>query len=475
VKPLPLRSSLTLFYTGMLALLLSGAAVAYHRVVVSQLDSETTAMLEDVARGLHGYLKFGDGRPRLEYNHTDPEAVTFIEEGTRYYQIYGVASDTLLVQSPAMESLGLHYTPAEIAAIRGDPRVYDVQTDRGRLRLVNSLITSASGEAYLLQVGEPLDRMDRAVRQFDRLLIWQLAAGLPIAALVGYFMAGRALRPMARLASAAHNVSLTNLSERLPIRGAGDELDDLAGAFNQALARVEAGVGEMRQFSAALAHELRTPLAILRGEMELALTGTLSPAEARQKLAVQLEELDHLTRLINQILTLARAESGQIPLVKEPVDLSRLLAVVGEQMEAMADARDVRLTVTAPPAVLVRGDAGWLQRLVLILLDNGIQFTNAGGSVNAVLSLADGAAVLDVADTGIGIAAEALPHVFDRFYQADPSRSRRAEGAGLGLTLAKWIALNHGGSISAASRPGEGSTFTVRLPITAPVPPPAAG
>ena len=117
---------------------------------------------------------------------------------------------------------------------------------------------------------------------------------------------------------------------------------------------------------------------------------------------------------------------------------------------------------------MVRGDAGWLQRLVLILLDNAIQFTNAGGHVNAALSLAEDTAVLAVADTGIGIAADALPHVFDRFYQADPSRSRRAEGAGLGLTLAKWIALNHGGSISAASRPGEGSTFTVRLPTLMP-------
>ena len=468
MKPLPLRGSLTLLYTGMLALLLSGAAVAYHRVVVSQLDSGTTAILEDVARGLHGYLQFVDGTPRLEYNRTDPEAVTFIEEGTRYYQVYDVETGALLVQSPALESLGLHYTPEEIAAIRGDPRVYDVETDRGRLRLVSSLVARAPGEAYLLQVGEPLDRMDRAVRQFDRLLLWQLAAGVPIAALVGYWMAGRALRPMARLASAARNVSVRNLGERLPTRGAGDELDDLADAFNLALTRVEDGVGEMRQFSAALAHELRTPLAILRGEMELALTGTLSPTEARQKLELQLEELDRLARLINQILTLARAESGQIPLVNEPVDLSQLLLAVGEQMEPMADARGVRLAVTAPSAVVVSGDAGWLQRLVLILLDNALQFTNAGGHVTATLSLAGHTAVLDVADTGIGIGPEALPHVFERFYQADPSRSRRAEGAGLGLTLARWITLNHSGSIGAASRPGEGSTFTVRLPVLQP-------
>lgn len=464
MRPLPLRTSLTVLYTGLLAVLLSGAAVAFHRILVHQLDTETTAILEDVARGLHGYLQFAGGQPRLEYSKTDPEAVTFIEEATRYYQVYEVETGRLLMQSVAFESLGLHYTPEEVNAIRQDPRVYDVATDRGRLRILSSLVTPVPGETYLLQVGEPLDRLDRAVRRFDRVLAWQLGAGLVVAGLVGYWMAGRALRPMAKLATAASAVSLTRLSERLPTRGANDEVDQVAAAFNEALARVEDGVGQMRQFSAAMAHELRTPLAILRGETELALTKAASPDALRQTLEVQLEEFDRLARLINQILTLARAECGEIPLAHEPVDVAELLTSVGEQMEAVATAQGLGLVVSAPATVTVVGDRAWLQRMMLILLDNAIKFTPEGGKVTATVGLDRGSAVLSVIDTGVGIAAPALPHVFERFYQGDASRSRRADGAGLGLALAKWIVDQHGGTITVESRVNEGSTFTVRLP-----------
>jgi signal transduction histidine kinase len=220
----------------------------------------------------------------------------------------------------------------------------------------------------------------------------------------------------------------------------------------------------MRQFSAALAHELRTPLAALRGEIELALRGLGRNEEERTRLASQIEELDRLARLIDQILTLARAESGQIRLTFAPVDVGELAASLVEQLEPVAQARTIDLRCERNGTVLVTGDAGWLQRLLLNLLDNAIKFTQEGGHVVLRVSRDAGRARIDVRDTGIGMSSEVTPHVFERFFQADPARSSDTDGAGVGLSLVKWIVDRHDGTIAVDSRVGEGSTFTVLLP-----------
>jgi heavy metal sensor kinase len=462
VKPLPLRTSLALLYTGILSLVLTALGFGYHSALVRQLDSSATQDLEDKARGLHGYLQFKDGAPSLLYNKDDPEEVAFINDATRYFQIYEGSTGALLTQSPGIESLGLRYTPAEVAEFRRAPELQDIQTDRGRLRLTTGVITPTPSEAYVVQVGELLDRVDATLAGFDRLLWWRILAGLVFAAVAGRWLAGRSLAPLSRFAEATRAIGIANLHERLPVRGTNDELDQVANAFNHALARVEQSVGEMRQFSAALAHELRTPLAILRGEAELALTRTPSAAE-RERLVSQIDEYDRLTRLINQILTLARAEAGEISLARQPVDLAALGSDVVEQIEPVAAARGITLTCHIVPAVSVEGDAGWLARLLLILLDNAIKFTPQGGRIAVAVSSANGMAQVSIADSGIGIAPEAMPRVFERFYRADASRSRQTDGAGLGLALAKWIAESHAATIDVTSTPGGGSTFTVTL------------
>lgn len=469
MRKLSLRTSLTLAYTGLLALLGTALTIGYHRVLVAELDGDATAALQEITRGLHGYLVFRDGEPVLDYSKDDPEAVAFVEEASRYYQVFDANDGRLLVQSASLASLGLQYTPKEIAAFRQGPTIQDIQTDRGRLRIETSLITPTPRETYLLQVGEPLDRFDRSMASIERLLAWRVVIGLAIAAFVGQWMAGRALAPLRRLALATREIGVGDLARRLPIRGANDELDEVAGALNQALDRVEHTVGEMRQFSAALAHELRTPLAILRGETELALTQSISQDDLRQRLEIQLEEFDKLTRLINQLLTLARAEGGELILAEDLIDLGRLTTVVAEQIEAVAEAKGVRLACETDANVMVRGDEGWLERLLLILLDNAVKFTRSGGRIVAKVSHDDRFARLDVSDTGVGIAAESLPHVFDRFYRADAARSGESEGAGLGLALAKWVADHHHGEIHVASTPGTGSTFTVLLPRVMPI------
>jgi len=471
VKPLALRTSLTLVYTVILALLLTAFTVGYQRALATELDGASTELLDEVTRGLHGYLQFRNGLPVLEYDRTDPSAVTFIEEATRYYQVYDAEDGALLFQSPALEALGLRYTPGEVAVLAETTTVPDVRaiqdivTDRGRLRIQSSMAVSPAGRRYLMQVGEPLERSDLALQGFRGLLLWMLVAGLGAAALVGRWMAGRALAPLTAVATATRAISIGRLDYRLPERGAGDELDEVTGAFNQALARLEHAVDEMRQFSAALAHELRTPLAILRGEAELAIRQGLPREDLQQTLAAQIDEFDKLARLIEQILTLARAEAGEIVLAHDRVDFSALTSTVVEQLEAVADARHVKLEWVGDAGVSVTGDAGWLERLVTILVDNAVKFTPADGRVTVRVHEQGGEAVLTVEDTGIGIAGADISRVFERFYRADVSRSRAVEGAGLGLTLAQWITARHGGTIGATSRSGEGSIFTVRIPV----------
>jgi heavy metal sensor kinase len=311
--------------------------------------------------------------------------------------------------------------------------------------------------------------VDEALDRFLALVLWSVPVGLVAAGLVGRWMAGRALAPLVRLATATRGIHVTNLGQRLPVRGANDELDQVAHAFNDTLAQLDQAVGDMRQFSAALAHELRTPLAALRGETELALLSVRSPEESARALASQLEELDKLARLINELLTLARAEAGEIPFTLVDVDLSKLAASIVEQLEPVAQVRGIDLVSDAAAGVVVVGDSGWIERLLLNLLDNAIKFTDAGGRIVVRVWREREVACLDVSDTGKGIAPEALPHVFDRFYQADPSRSSGYEGAGLGLTLAKWIADRHGATLQVRSEPGRGTTFSLRMSIGRPV------
>ena len=202
MRPLTLRTTLSLSYAAILALLLTGLALGYYRLLARQLELDATAELEEVTSALHGYLDFDAGMPSLVYDRNDPEEVAFIEKATRYYQIYDASSGRLLLQSPALEPLGLHYTPAEVQAFREAPRVHEMRTDQGRLRLSSSVLAPAPGEVYLLQVGVSLDRADMALERFERLLLWSVPLGLLTVISAGRWMVGRALAPLVRLAEA---------------------------------------------------------------------------------------------------------------------------------------------------------------------------------------------------------------------------------------------------------------------------------
>jgi len=461
-----LRAKLALVYAGVLAVLLAGFGFGGYHLLADQLDDAADAELRELTDGLHGYLRLDNGVPALAYDHNDPQEAAFIARATRYYQVYDASSGALLVQSSAIEPLGLQFTSAEVELYREQTATRDIRTDLGRLRFSNTVMRPASGSVFLLQVGVMLADADRSLERLQRLLLWSIPVCVLLVALLGRWLAGRSLAPLGRLATAARAIDVTELHQRLPVRGANDELDQVAVAFNDTLSRLEQSVGEMRQFSAALAHELRTPLAALRGEIEMTLLRARSTEEYQRSLGSQLEELDRLGRLVTHLLTLARAEAGEVRLARDPVDLGAMAASLVSQLDAVAEAKGVTLACEAAPGVIVTGDAGWLERLILNLVDNAIKFTPQDGHVIVSVAYSGTGASLTVRDTGIGIPSADLPHVFERFYRADRARSPQTEGVGLGLTLAKWITDKHGATISAASAEGQGSALTVVFPVT---------
>ncbi len=268
---LSFQTRLILFSTVTFAALLAGLSATSYRLLKRQLDLDATADLAEQATGLHGYLRFDGEASTIALDNEDADQVAFVHRATRYYQIYDARDGRLLAQSDGLEPLGLHFTPDEVSAFLSDPKPFDIRTNYGRFRFTNSPISPASGGRYLLQVGASLDAMDAALARYLDLLLWRVFPGLAVALLVVWWMARTALVPLSTLASEAREVNIGTLDRRLPTRGTGDQLDEVATVFNETLGRLESAVGEMRQFSSALAHELRTPLAALRGELELAL------------------------------------------------------------------------------------------------------------------------------------------------------------------------------------------------------------
>jgi two-component system OmpR family sensor kinase len=464
---LTLRARLAAISAIVFGLLLAALSILSYGVLARRLDSDVTERLVQLTDGLHGYLRFDGGVASLAFDAADSDQAAFVHEATRYYQIYDLATGRLVVESNGLAPLGLHLTSAEVGAFRARPKPFDIATEYGRLRISNSVRTVSDGQAYLLQVGVSLAAMDGALRRYRGLLLWYAPAALLIAMFAAWWLSGFALVPLSRMADEARLIDVKTLERRLRVRGVDDELDRVALAFNDTLARLEAAVGQMRQFSAALAHELRTPLTVLRGEIELALRKAGTDNAQHRTAASQIEEIDRLTRLIDHILTLARAESGQIHLTIAPVNMGDLAASLVDQLEPVAQARSIDLRCERSEAVVVQGDAGWLQRLLLNLLDNALKFTGQNGRIVVRVSREGDTARIDVEDSGIGLSSEDAEQVFERFFRADPARSSATEGAGLGLSLVQWIAESHRGAVAVRSRLNEGSTFTVTIPLSA--------
>jgi heavy metal sensor kinase len=291
----------------------------------------------------------------------------------------------------------------------------------------------------------------------------------PIALLVsvagGWLLSGMVLRPIRQISQLALKITAQNLDQQIPLRKVDDELGELITTINGMIRRLRASFDQMREFSVNVAHELKTPLTILKGESELALAKPITRAAGEKLATTYLEETVRMSRIVEDLLMLAKADAGQLVLQSENVPMADLVHDLFEDAQILCAAKRLHVVLGANDQVHVRGDAHRVRQLLRAIVSNAVQYTDPGGEIRISSRAGDRDLLVEIEDTGIGIPAESIGRIFDRFYRVEGARDRAHGGSGLGLSIAKWIAETHHGSISVRSTPGTGSCFTVRLPL----------
>jgi heavy metal sensor kinase len=352
----------------------------------------------------------------------------------------------------------------------GSPRTTGIGVARtmrlpdGVVRVKTERVT-IDGMEFLIRAAISETGVQRQVRS-----LWLQLAAISLSVLIlggigGVVLAQRLLGPLARMADHAQRITAEELHERLQVSVDGQELEQLRDSFNATLARLEASFGQLRRFTADASHEIRTPLTALRSVGEVALQGEKSNGEYREVIGTMLEEVDRLSRLADELLTLARAEGGEARYHFEPVDLRALGEEVVEQLLVLAEEREQALVLTGDAPVVVTGDRLALRQAIINLVDNAIKYAPEGTRVDVRVRLGAGAAIVEVEDEGPGIAPEHAARIFERFYRVDASRSREMGGTGLGLSLVKHTVEAHGGHVELETAPQKGSTFRILLPV----------
>ena len=325
--------------------------------------------------------------------------------------------------------------------------------------------SASDGTLYRVEVGTSGATSEATLTRVFRML----AVGLPVAVAAavagGFVLVRRALVPVERIAHKAEEITQHNLSERLPAVHSGDEIERLSVSLNHMITRLEDAILGSKQLIADASHELRTPLTVMRGELESLAQDALLKRETRESLGSVLEEVERLAEIVEGLFALSRLDAGEAPAESVCFDLAALAATTADQMSLLAEDKRVSVTCESSGEVAVQGDRARLKQVVVNLLDNAIKYTPSGGQVSLRVRTEGAYAVLDVTDTGVGIPASALPHVFKRFFRVDGSRSREQGGAGLGLSIVKSICTAHGATLEVSSAPGRGSTFRVKQPL----------
>ena len=361
------------------------------------------------------------------------------------------------------------FDPAEIPVLA--PSSKNEYSRKLKLASGNTLLIaalkfkSAGNPDYLVEFGALLDPVETMLNH----LFLQLALGLPLAVAIitvgGYLLVRRALTPVEQITRAAELITQHNLSDRLPVSHSGDELERLSVSLNRMITRLDDAFQNSQRFVADASHDLRTPLTILRGELESLVEDSRLDPELRDRVGSMFEEVVHLGKIVEQLLMLSRLDAGEAQTDWIRFDLSELAQTTAEQMSLLAEDKGISIVGDARQPVPVKGNRVRLKQVIVNLLDNAIKYTPDKGAIQLRVFAANGHAVLEVEDHGMGIPAEALPHIFDRFYRVDPARSADSESAGLGLAIVKSICAAHGAEVEAQSVFGRGSCFRVRLPL----------
>jgi heavy metal sensor kinase len=475
--PESVRARLALWHAGTLGVLLvafAAAAYAYTaRYTLRRTDEYLRASAGTFADALRDEREEAPGTAAAAR-----ETAKEIRFGAVEVSVLDAALRPLAA-SPAPATLageehGPPLDPAALAAaLRRSPprrpRFFTLEDDEGGWRVFVTPV-SLAGEPLVLAMEQPLHERQEALEEARTALLVSIPLVLLLAWGGGYLLARRSLAPVMAMSERAARLGAANLDEALPVRNPRDELGRLAVVFNELLARLKQSIDGQRQFMADASHELRTPVAILRGEADVALqVEARAPDEYREALRVVSHEARRLGRIVDDLFLLARADAGQQPLRPGELYLDELAGECVRAMRSLAARRGITLSCHAPGELPYRGDEPLLHRLLLNLLDNAVKYSRPGGEVRLELDRRDGGYVVRVSDAGSPIGAEAAERIFERFYRADRARSRAADsatgGAGLGLPIARWVAESHGGSLRLADASAHGNTFEVFLPI----------
>jgi heavy metal sensor kinase len=461
-----IRVRLTLWYGSALALILLLFAVALYLVMSRALREQVDASLDEaaaVAIRTLGEHRFGPFLIFEDLSQEFPELALL----DKFFQIFGPAGQ-VTIQSSNIQSREIPLSQTAFrASLEGKSTFESVEFTKGiSLRLLSVPIRQGEQLVNILRVGTSLRPTDRMLR---RLLVGLYIAS-PLALLVslvgGWFLAGRALRPVDAITQAARRITAGDWSQRILTPHSNDEIGQLASTFNDMIGRLEVSFKQIRQFSADASHELRTPLTITKGETELALRRPRQAEDYRVVLESNLEEIDRMSRIVDELLFLSRADLGEIKLKMLPVQLDDLFREIHQQAAVLGKDRSIQTVIMKVEPVVVEGDDLRLRELLLNLVDNAVKYSQAGQTVELTLVAVGSQAKIIVQDHGIGIAPESHARVFDRFYRTDEARAHAAKGTGLGLAICKWIVEVHHGTIELQSTVHGGSCFTVYLPLT---------
>jgi heavy metal sensor kinase len=461
MKPWSIRARLTAWFAAVLGLVLVVLAAATWWVLSDSLHDTIDQALADRVAAISRFLNAPGTSQSFEELREDLREYVALDPGWNLIRIRDARS-VQMYRSDAFDADAVAAIPAGPLPSSG---VYRDLVMRGQpVRMLTARV-EVGGQPYSVEVAWPVGEFQEALNQFRWTALLIIPCGIVAAAIGGYWISRRALAPVDHIARTARAITAQELGRRLDVPATGDELQRLSETLNDMLARLETAFAETTRFTADASHELRSPVSLIRTTAEVALRRPRSGEEYRQALEGILQESERTSGLVQDLLTLTRADAGVDGWSLSRVDLRALVGALREQLGALCEGRGLTLHLDAPEqSVFVDGEQAALARMVVILADNAAKYTPASGEVRVTLRTVDGTAEIEVADTGMGISAEDLPRVFERFYRADKARSRESGGAGLGLSIAKWIVDRHGGRITIESEAGKGCLVRVQLP-----------
>ncbi|MDE3181721.1 MAG: HAMP domain-containing protein [Acidobacteriota bacterium] len=462
IRPLSIRFTLAAWYTAMLAVMICALGTAMYfamrHAIIRAADQNLSARMKEIGPFISGRLH---GKHANEIPHEFEAHLAGLRPGGEMLQVAG-SDRRWIYQSASM--VGYHVVLPPTGELRR-PRLETVSIRGARLRILSSSVR-VGDRSYLVQLAQPLDAYYEMLDRFRRLALWSLPLVFALSWAGGYGLCRRMLAPVDEITSAARSISARNLSLRLKVPLTGDELQRLSETMNAMITRLESAFTRISEFTSDAAHELRTPISLILTTAELSLREGELPGVYHAALREIYSEAVRTRDLIEDLMTLARTDSGQGRLQLSVLDLSEAVRLACSRGEILAKSKHIEFrTDISGNGLPVRGDTHSLQRLLLILIDNAVKFTPAHGRVSVSLGRKESSAVCEVADSGPGIPEWEQTRIFDRFYRADPARSRDSGGAGLGLAIARWIVNEHQATLEVDSVPGAGSVFRVRIPI----------